>query len=587
MNLKLKKQSFILVGKILAVVFFLVVVTIGGFEFTFLNKVYPGVTIVGIDLGGKNREQVTSDLKSKLQRKQNLYFIYGNSKWVVPVSNFDLSYDFQTSVELVLNLGRGNDLLVNTKQKISALKNGVAVEPIFFLDENKLVEAISTISGQINVPEQEPEISVVKIDGTYQINILQGENGLEVDSRQLLQMAKNALKTGTEETLNIPIVKLEPKLTQTQMEQAQKEAENLIGKNITVSFSSENQNWNITDEQMIAWLDPQNEKWRMDQIEGWVTQLADGVDKPAQNASFRFENGRAQEFIPAKEGYQVKQQEMVKAIVDDLEKIKQKITVSNLDLIIEKSEPAIKTSDVNSLGIKDLIGKGESWFSGSINNRIFNLKRSAEAINGVLVAPGEIFSFNKYVGTISAATGYMPAYIIKEGKTVLGDGGGVCQTSSTLFRAVLAAGLPIEERVAHAYRVSYYEENYQPGFDATIFQPSPDFKFRNDTTGYILIQMKFDEQKKYLSFELYGTSDGRKVEISKSRVWDITPPPPDLYVDDPTLSNGTIKQIEHKAWGAKVAFDWKVTRGDEILQERTFYSNYIPWQAVYMRGTKI
>ena len=119
-----------------------------------------------------------------------------------------------------------------------------------------------------------------------------------------------------------------------------------------------------------------------------------------------------------------------------------------------------------------------------------------------------------------------------------------------------------------------------------MFQPSQDFKFKNDTPGYILIQTVYDEKTKYLAFEIYGTSDGRKVEISKARVWEVTPPPPDLYVDDPTLAVGKVVQTEHSANGAKVAFDWKVMRGDEVLQERTFYSNYRPWQAVYLRGTK-
>jgi len=253
---------------------------------------------------------------------------------------------------------------------------------------------------------------------------------------------------------------------------------------------------------------------------------------------------------------------------------------------VERTAPEVKTGDANNLGIKELIGRGESWFVGSITNRIYNLQKAAAEINGVLVAPGETFSFNQTVGDISSATGYRQAYIIKEGRTILGDGGGVCQVSSTLFRAVLSAGLPIEARTAHAFRVSYYEVKYQPGFDATVFQPEPDFKFRNDTQGHILIQTVYDEKTKYLAFEIYGTSDGRKVEISKARIWDVVAPPPDLYQDDPTLAVGVVREVEHKAWGAKVAFDWKVTRGEEMLQERTFYSNYRPWQAVFLRGTK-
>ena len=162
----------------------------------------------------------------------------------------------------------------------------------------------------------------------------------------------------------------------------------------------------------------------------------------------------------------------------------------------------------------------------------------------------------------------------------------MCQVSTTLFRAILAAGVPIEERTAHAYRVHYYEKDSQPGFDATIFTPEVDLKFKNDTPAYILIQTTVDEARNKLTFELYGAGDGRKVEISKSRVWDVTPPPPALYQDDPTLSKGVVKQVDWAAWGAKAAFDWKVTRGADVLQERTFYSNYRPWQAVFLKGTK-
>ncbi|MCJ7792631.1 MAG: VanW family protein, partial [Candidatus Marinimicrobia bacterium] len=166
-----------------------------------------------------------------------------------------------------------------------------------------------------------------------------------------------------------------------------------------------------------------------------------------------------------------------------------------------------------------------------------------------------------------------------------GDGGGVCQVSTTFFRAALAAGLPIIERAPHAYRVYYYEQNSQVVVDATVWEPSPDLKIKNDTPAHILVQTFVNTGQYRLTFEFYGTADGRVATISKSRIWDQTPPPPDLYQDDPTLPAGTTKQIDWSAWGAKVAFDWKVERAEEILQERTFYSSYRPWQAIFLRGT--
>ncbi|MEK7112330.1 MAG: VanW family protein, partial [Patescibacteria group bacterium] len=144
---------------------------------------------------------------------------------------------------------------------------------------------------------------------------------------------------------------------------------------------------------------------------------------------------------------------------------------------------------------------------------------------------------------------------------------------------------PIIERRAHSYRVAYYEQDSLPGLDATVYDPTADLKFKNDTPAHILIQPIVDTKKATLVFEIYGTSDGRTSTISKPVVANVVPPPEDLYTDDPTLPAGKIKQIDYKAWGAKVTFNYKVERGGENIYQKTFVSNYRPWQAVYLRGT--
>ena len=210
---------------------------------------------------------------------------------------------------------------------------------------------------------------------------------------------------------------------------------------------------------------------------------------------------------------------------------------------------------------------------------------AASRINGTLVKPGETFSFNNALGDVSQFTGYRQAYIISGGKTILGDGGGVCQVSTTLFRALLNGGLPINERTAHAYRVGYYEQNSPPGLDATVYGPTPDLKFTNDTPGHILITAKADSKNLSLVFELYGTSDGRKSTISNPVVSNITPALPTVYQDDPTLPMGKTKQIDYAAAGARVTFNYSVERNGENIYKKTFVSNYRPWAAVYLKGT--
>ena len=241
----------------------------------------------------------------------------------------------------------------------------------------------------------------------------------------------------------------------------------------------------------------------------------------------------------------------------------------------------------NKFGIKELIGRGEASFAGSIPGRITNIKIATGHINGTLVPPNEVFSFGNAVGDISAATGYDYAYIISEGRTVLGTGGGVCQVSTTVFRAALNAGLPIVTRTAHAYRVHYYEEGGAPvGLDATVYPPAVDLKFKNDTPGYILITSQIDLSGQNLYFNIYGTSDGRTVKLNGPVISNYTSAPAAKYQDDPTLPKGVTKQVDWSAPGSTVIFERVVERGGQVINTDKFISNYRPWQAVYLVGTK-
>jgi vancomycin resistance protein YoaR len=327
--------------------------------------------------------------------------------------------------------------------------------------------------------------------------------------------------------------------------------------------------------------------WDQNALDEALSNLSDQINIPVQEGLFQFSGGRVTLFKPSAPGRSVNSTEAKKRFERALLSVRSgDISTIQIPLPVDVVEPAFTTDRVNSFGIKELIGTGYSEFAGSIPGRIHNVALAAARLNGILIKPGDTFSFDEAVGDISAATGFQQAYVIKDGRTVLGDGGGVCQVSTTLFRTVLDAGLPVVERHAHAYRVHYYEEGgYKTGIDATVFAPSVDFKFKNDTPGYILIQSKPDVQHLTLTIEFYGSSDGRKAEIFNHRVWGITPPPPDLYQDDPTLTKGVVKQVDFAAWGTKAAFQYKVTRGSEVLQDAEFASNFRPWQAIYLKGT--
>jgi len=328
--------------------------------------------------------------------------------------------------------------------------------------------------------------------------------------------------------------------------------------------------------------------WDTEALNAVIASLSAQINVPVENGLFQFSKGKVTAFKPSKAGRNVNE-EILRTVF--AEKLVQAITTYTQRVIIsipvEVVEPIVSTKQTNSFGIKERISIGYSEFPGSIPGRIHNVALAASKLHGVLIAPGETFSFNKTVGDISAATGYQSAYIIKDGRTVMGDGGGVCQVSTTLFRAVLHAGLPVLERHEHSYRVHYYEDDgSKAGLDATVFNPTEDFKFTNDTPSYILIQSKTDTTNLTLTIEFYGATDGRKAEILNHVVSGAIPPPAPLYQDDPTLPLGVVKQVDFAAWGAKASFQYKVTKNGTTLIDQIFTSNYRPWQAVFLKGTK-
>jgi vancomycin resistance protein YoaR len=325
-----------------------------------------------------------------------------------------------------------------------------------------------------------------------------------------------------------------------------------------------------------------------DKVQAALKPINQRVFRKPVNAVFTVNDGKVTTFTPSLDGREIDMTSLNESLKDRIPSLLrgQQVTSITLQLPIKTTEPQITTENVNKFGIKELIGEGSSRYAGSIPNRIYNLSLAASRVNGTLVPPGGIFSMNKTIGDVSSLTGYKQAYVISGGRTILGDGGGVCQTSTTMFRAALNAGLPIVERNQHAYRVHYYEEDLGPGIDAAIYTPNIDFQFKNDTKHYILIQTENDPENLQLTFRLYGTKDGRVATIKKPVIVSSSPAPEPLYQDDPNLPNGQIKQIDFAAPGAVVYFEREVKKDGKVIITDKFTSRYRPWQAVYLRGTK-
>ncbi len=243
----------------------------------------------------------------------------------------------------------------------------------------------------------------------------------------------------------------------------------------------------------------------------WTNTIAASVNAQASDPTMKIVNGRVTEFTPPQTGKALDRYDSTMKIIEALSNGQ-----TTVNLTVVTTQPRTELDSTNKLGITELIGRGESKFNGSPNNRRHNIRVGVEKMKGVIVKPGEEFSFNKYLGPVEASTGFKPELVIKATGTVPEFGGGLCQVSSTTFRAAMHAGLPITQRRNHSYAVQYYAPQ---GTDATIYPGVIDLKFTNDTGNSILIWPYFKEEN-YLVFDFYGTYDGRKVELGTPYAYD-------------------------------------------------------------------
>ncbi len=540
------------------------------------NKSGSNTRLLGQDYSYLSRSEIISRIDQNFVLPEQINLQLNDQKITISTASISASIDTNRTAGNILYRRLDEGIVNYVKYFFNKKDFNLTVS----YNTDELSKAIETISSQFNQPFVPTEL-VVK---NKLISATSGSIGVVIDQQQLQEQIISNLSSGKfNEIISIKTNSVGFIPNNDQISQTISRAQKLIGKSITLITSSDKVT--IDDLTLISWLDFNN-GFQTDKINDYSQNLSKSLQHDPIDAVFKFENGKVLEFQSAKNGVGVDSNKLSQEIIAAFSKLENSSdSKTEFNLSYESIAPKINNSDVNDLGIKELIGTGTSTFKHSSATRNINITKGSSIINRLLVAPNETFSFVKSLGEVTLEAGYAKAYIIRAGKTELDVGGGICQVSTTFFRAILNAGLDITERKAHAYRVSYYEEDSKPGFDATVFIPSPDLKFVNDTGHYVLIQSVLDMENRRLTYEIYGTSDGRKAEITNYRQWDATPAPPAVWIDDPTLPVGKTIQDEQAIPGLKTAFDWTVTDKDgKVIHQKTFQSNFVPWAAVYRRG---
>ena len=303
----------------------------------------------------------------------------------------------------------------------------------------------------------------------------------------------------------------------------------------------ENREWTVAPRELVDWLhfdggpgQPLTARLDTDAVRKRVAALAKELDQPATNARLDWNGGNLRVTRPAAPGRELDQAAAQQAILARLPTDDHTVV-----LPVKVAAPAVTGDNLAALGIKEPIEESRTTFAGSLPEKAHNIQLAAERLNGVVVPPGALFSFNREVGPTTLETGYQWGFGITSGTdglhTVPSVAGGICQVATTLFQAFFWGGYRLEERHWHLYWIPNYTSRDVVGLDATVDEDSDlDLQFVNTTSSAVLIQASTDADS--VSFRLYGTKPAWQVSVAPAQITDRVPADPAPVVEeDPTL----------------------------------------------------
>lgn len=303
----------------------------------------------------------------------------------------------------------------------------------------------------------------------------------------------------------------------------------------------------------------------IDRLVGIIGDSLDVEAKDAAVSAFDLES-RTFTFSEAQAGYRVDRERLAAEILAALDE-------GAYDRVIEPQGETIEPA-VSRAQLEGLFGRVSSFSTKTSKDRDrnTNISLSADALNGKVVLPGETLSFNECTGQRTGAKGYREAGAIAGGVLVDDTGGGVCQTSSTLFNAVVRADLTIVKRSAHSWPSSYVNK----GEDATVNWPSLDFVFKNDGKFPVFVVAWYEDQT--VTVEIYGQMlpDGMTIDLESTVTKTIKPDDEILYTLDPSLPVGARQNGREKRTGYEVD-TYKIYRdraGNEIERKKLWTTTY-------------
>jgi len=581
-------------------------VTSGGYQLLFNGRVFPGISMAGVDLTNMTPEQATALLNQRLTYPTSgqVVFRYGDRVWVTTPAELGMVFDAGTSIQQAYNVGRQGGWFTDMAGQVNAWRAGLDLKPVIVFDERVAHAYLQNIASQIDQPVLETDLHLDGMEVVY----TRGQTGQLLNVNATLANLLAQLSAFRDGEVQLVVQEQSPLVLDASAQAGT--LRQILSAPLTIAVSDAQPDdpgpWNVEPSILAGLLAvgrvQTDSGWQYQVsadaglLEQFLGEIALQVDRIPQNARFTFDDNpgsNTRQLLPDPD-----HPAQVGRTLDVAATIKNVQTgllagEHSLALALNTALPDVgNDATAQSLGITELVYAGTSYFRGSGAARLQNIETASKQFHGLFIPPNSTFSMGSEIGDISLDNNYAEALIIYNGRTITGMGGGVCQVSTTLFRTAFFAGYPIVERHAHAFRVFYYEQrpvsgtdDALAGLDATVYFPLVDLKFTNDRPYWLLMETYFHPDTMSLEWKFYSTKDGRTVQWQNLGLRNVIPAPEPLFEENADLPAGTCKQVDYSADGADITVTRAVfnASGQSMIKE-SFQTLYEPWQAVYQYG---
>jgi len=494
-----------------------------GLPLMYQGRVYRGVVVHGVNVGGQTKAQALIAVKAADAKyaAQPIVITDGTAVVRVQPADLGLTADSEAAVTQAYKYGRSGGGLQQWKAMVRSMIGRTTTVGMVKINSDKLSAYTVGLADDAAKPVQN---AAFNINGTT-VDVAPAQDGKRLDMLGWVNALRWHVATASTAAIALPTTTTHPIISSAELGLLKDKVARYVASPITLTTPDKSKTVTLSQSDIVAWLGasrtgitdileapsldiilhtsnvPIQIGMNNNKVDEYVASLAGSVNQAPVNARLGSNNGKVTVVKASQNGIKLdvaKTSEAVKATLD------KPADQRNVVMTASVAKAEVREDNLKDLGLVDVLSVGQTFFPGSPYTRLINVRAGASKFDGVLLKPNEVFSFGKLLGEVNASTGYVPELVIIDNHEEKQYGGGLCQVSSTAYRAALLAGLPILQRQNHSFAISYYTAPYGvPGVDATIYYPAVDMKYRNDTPGHLYMQTSMVGTS--LTFTYFGT----------------------------------------------------------------------------------